>query len=305
MTATQTSSLLERLNSITEQVIQAKSISEEDALWLTTIDHPHLMDLFAAANRIRHHFVGNHAHICSIVNAKSGSCSEDCGFCSQSAHYETSSSDYGLMSAEQIAKAAEQASSTGSKKFGIVISGRELTQGEELDRLCEAIKKITDQGHIIPDASLGIVTDPEVFRRLKAAGLRQYHHNLETARSHHSNIVTTHDYDDEYKTVQLAGKMGLKTCSGGIFGLGETWAQRIEMAMDLKKLNPETVPLNFLVPVTGTPLGDNATLTAMDVLKICALYRFILPTQHLAICNHRPPMAGCLSSLVGFVLVLR
>lgn len=298
----------ERIHQLAESVLAGQSISREDALWLTTVHEPHLMDLFAAANRIRHKFVGDNAHICSIVNAKSGSCSEDCGFCAQSAHFKTASPVYKMMPSEQIAKSAEVSAEAGSTKFGIVISGRELKQGQELDQICEAISKIRDEGKIIPDASLGIVKDPEVFRKLKDAGLRQYHHNLETARSHHRNIVTTHSYDEEFETVKLARDMGLKTCSGGIFGMGEDWAQRVEMAFDLKELDPETVPLNFLVPVEGTPLGHLKDLGAMDVLKITAIYRFILPRQHLALCGGREYHLGDLQGMMlltggnGFML---
>ncbi|MFC1587596.1 biotin synthase BioB [Planctomycetota bacterium] len=282
----------DRINLLASTVIATGDIEWDDAIWLSTVSDPYLMDLFAAANRIRYHFVGNTAHVCSIVNAKSGRCSEDCGFCAQSSHFRTSVETFELIAVDEMVAAAEAAAREGSKKFGIVISGREINPGPELDAICRAIEKIRDSGGIIPDASLGIVKDPEVFSQLKAAGLRHYHHNLETARSHHGQIVSTHSYDDEYDTVRLAGEMGLEMCSGGIFGMGESWSQRVEMAFDLKTLNVSSVPLNFLVPVKGTRLEDAAELSALDVLKICALYRFVLPRQNIALCGGREHHLG-------------
>ncbi len=269
-----------------ERVLAGEVIGAAEALQLSMVTGSDRYLLFAEASRIREHFLGNVVHLCSIINAKSGRCAENCAFCAQSAHHDTGVSVYPLVDEDEIVRSAALAEENGAGCYGIVTSGTRINTGDELDRVCRAIGRIKAETSISPSCSLGIL-DEETALRLKNAGMETYHHNLETARSFFSQICTTHDYEDDVATIRAAKKVGLRVCCGGIFGLGESFAQRIEMALTLRELAVDSIPLNFLNPVAGTRLENANNLTPLESLTIIAVYRFLLPGTRLSVCGGR------------------
>ncbi|MGA7828523.1 MAG: biotin synthase BioB [Geobacteraceae bacterium] len=275
-----------RIDSIAKHIVQGEDLAPEEALELSRIESQDLPDLFAAANRVKKHFIGNQVHLCSIINAKSGRCGEDCAFCAQSVYHVTEAPVFPLVNKDIITAAALTAEQSGSGCFGIVTSGSSISAGEELESICAALARIRNESDIEPSCSLGII-DLDTALRLKAAGAVTYHHNLETSRSFFPSICTTHDYEDDIQTIRNARQAGLKVCCGGIFGLGETMAQRVELAMTLRELNVDSVPINFLNPIPGTRLAEASYLTPLKCLHIIALYRMILPKKKIAVCGGR------------------
>jgi len=244
------------------------------------VDMP-LDELIFAANKERKKYIGNKIEVCGIVNAKSGRCTENCKFCAQSAHHSASTAEFPLKNKSEIVAAAIEARNNGAARFGIVTSGRKLSS-EEIAAIAEAVTEILDKTDISLCASLGSI-DEGSFKVLLDAGLTRYHHNLETSRRFYPEIVTTHDYDERVNTVVLAKKMGMEVCSGGIFGLGETWEDRIDMALLLNELEVDSVPLNFLVPVKGTPMENAPEISALDAVRIIAVYRMILKDRTIKV----------------------
>jgi len=241
-------------------------------------------DLFYWANRLRERFFGNSIRICSIVPGRLGGCSEDCKFCAQSVRYRAGYAKTEVISEQRILEAARQAREKGVRRFGIVSSGKSVSR-EEFERIERLAAKIRQLGLNVC-ASLGVIDDGQALR-LRQAGVSEYNHNLETSARHFPQIVTTHRYADRVSTIQAAMKAGLRICAGGIFGIGETENDRIDMALELRKLDVETVPMNFLHPIPGTPLGQTQTLQPREILRIIALYRFILPRTNLKIAGGR------------------
>ena len=234
-----------------------------------------LMELMFLADKKRRFYKGNFIENCSIINAKSGLCSEDCSFCAQSSRFSESSSPvYPLKNKKDIVRAALGAKEMGVDRFSIVTSGNLLSR-EEIEIIANSIKEIKDQINIQLCASLGALLEKDLHV-LKAAGLTRYHHNIETAPRFYSQIVSTHSFEQRVATIERAQKVGLEVCSGGILGLGETWEDRIDMAFFLKELNVTAVPLNFLIPMPGTPLENQPLLSCSEALKIIALFRIIL-----------------------------
>lgn len=269
-----------------DKVLAGGVVEAEDALQLASVSGSDRYLLFAEASRIREHFVGNVVHLCSIINAKSGRCAENCAFCAQSAHHETGVESYPLVDEDEIVRCAVLAEQNGAGCYGIVTSGTSINTADELDRVCRAVGRIKSETGISPSCSLGIL-DTATALRLKDAGMETYHHNLETARSFFPQICTTHDYEDDVATIRAAKAVGLRVCCGGIFGLGESFAQRIEMALTLRELDVDSVPLNFLNPVAGTRLENADNLTPLECLTIIAVYRFLLPGKRLSVCGGR------------------
>ena len=247
---------------------------------------PDLPQLFAEASRIREHFKGNSASLCSIINAKSGRCPENCAFCAQSSAHTTNAQVYPLVDEDEIVNCARSAERNGARCYGIITSGTGIQPGAELEKICRALRRIKAETAIDPSCSLGIL-DLNTALLLKEAGMATYHHNLETSRSFFPSICTTHDYEDDVETIRAVKQAGLKVCCGGIFGLGEGFSHRVEMAETLRELDVDTVPINFLNPVEGTPLADAAFLTPMECLRIIALFRFMLPAKDLTVCGGR------------------
>jgi len=269
-----------------DAVINGAQISMEDALSLGDVAGSDLLFFLAEAGRIREHFVGSRVALCSIINAKSGKCPEDCAFCAQSAHHSSPVGNYALVDEEEMVNCAKLAEKNGASCYGIVTSGTGISRGAELDRICSTLRRIRSESGVAPSCSLGIM-DLETAQLLKDAGMVTYHHNLETSRSFFPKICTTHDYDEDVATVRAAKRAGLKVCSGGIFGLGESFAQRIEMAITLRELEVDSVPVNFLDPVEGTRLARADFLTPLDCLKTIAVYRFLLPNRQIKVCGGR------------------
>lgn len=247
--------------------------------------------VLAGAQQLRETFRGDRIGLCMIVNAKSGRCSEDCRFCAQSAHYRTGAPVFPLKSAEQIVSEAQRADKRGARCFGIVTSGARILPGEELENILKALRQIRTTTKIAPSASLGLL-DQSTARALADAGCVIYHHNLETARSFFPHICSTHSYDQDLETVRVAKNAGMKVCCGGLFGLGETPEQRLELGLTLRELDIDSVPINFLNPVAGTPLAEAPPLDPMDALKVIALYRYLMPERHVTVCGGRGGTLG-------------
>ncbi len=272
------------INNIADKVLSGERIGFEDANKLVQGDA--LDDLLYCANAIRKHYKGCKVHFCSIINAKSGRCPENCRFCAQSAHYHTAAKTYPLVETEKMLAGAESAESLGADCYCIVTSGRGAAQGDNLERICQAVQGIRRETDIPPAASLGELDEATVIK-LKQAGLARYHHNLETSARFFPKVCSTHTYEDRLKTIRLIKQLGLELCCGGIFGLGEDWSDRLDMAFAIRELGADSVPLNFLMPIPGTPLGDNPPLSAREILKIIALFRFILPDKDIKVCGGR------------------
>lgn len=274
------------LKQILKKSLDKKSISNEEAVYLLTLSGADMFDFLAVANRLREEHSGRYIKLCAIINAKSGGCEEDCAFCAQSAHNRAKIDIYPLVPPAKIVESAKKAKRDGAIEFSIVTSGYGVDGDEEINKIAVAIsemKKATGMGAC---ASLGILSK-STLKKLKSAGLNRYHHNLETARSYFTQICTTHDYDEDIKAIVNAKKCGLKVCCGGIFGLGETLQQRVELLMTLKELDVDSVPINFLNPIAGTPLEGKNYLNPLDCLKIIALARVLMPNKDIVVCGGR------------------
>ncbi len=276
----------ELIDNMVDAALKGQSISYEQALQLESLAHDELDYLFIGTDRIREQFKGQDVKICSIVNAKSGRCVEDCSFCAQSSSFQTDSPEYELMDVEEIVAAAKEAEAFGSNEFSIVASGTSLDDRKELDRVIEAIKRIKAETQLETCCSLGLMP-LEHLKELKAAGLDRCHHNLETAKSHFDKIVSTHTYEDEVSAVQNAKEAGLQVCVGGIFGMGESFAQRAELAFSIRELGTQSFPVNFLKPIEGTGLDHLEPMEHYEALRTIALLRLILPDIDLFVCGGR------------------
>jgi biotin synthase len=280
------------------QVLSGMPLSRDQARELTKLEGNDLYDLFFWANKIRTHFVGANAKFCSIVTGKVGGCSEDCSYCSQSKHFDTHVQP-SRMRVEEMQSAADEALASGASSFGIVNSGRGPTD-KELDWMEPFFREAAEGGKIRPCATLGELK-PEQAERLADMGVQRINHNLETSRRHFGNVVSTHSYDDRVNTIRTAKEAGLSICSGGIFGLGEDWEDRLDMAFALNELGADVVPINFLNAIQGTPLhGEREPLEPMQALKIVAIYRFILPDRELKIAGGREKILRDMQSWMFF-----
>jgi len=270
-----------------ELVLDGGAIEPSDALHLLQVDGADCFELFAAANRIRQAFHGDSIHLCSIVNAKSGRCSEDCGFCSQSVRFPSDIPEYDLVDTETVLAHARRAKENASQALGIVAAWRGLKKGAELDAVLERIRALAAEGGIHADASLGLIDDPDIPGMLKEAGLHTYNHNLETSRRHFPTICETHSYDSRIETLKLIKGAGMRTCSGGIFGMGEELEDRVELAFQLRELEVDVIPLNFLNPMEGTPMAGRPLMEPMECLRTVAMFRFVNPKTHLMVAGGR------------------
>lgn len=270
------------LKSLTDKVLHGKCVAREEALFLYS--QP-LSDLCKNADTIRQHFCSSYFDICTIINAKSGGCSENCRFCAQSAHSRTHAAQYPLLSKEKILAQAESDHRQGILRYSIVTSGRQLSD-REIDKMCEAIRDIKDKIGISVCVSFGLLNTRQ-FCRLKEAGVSRVHNNLETSRRYFPSVCTTHTFDDKVRAIRCAQEAGLSVCSGGIMGLGESIEDRIDMAFTLRRLGVRSVPINMLNPIPGTPLEHSAQLTPDDMCRIIAVYRFILPDASIRLAGGR------------------
>lgn len=269
-----------------QSILSGARLTTEQALRLSEAEGSDLYLLLTEAGNIREHFFGKKVTLCSIINAKSGRCPENCAFCAQSAHHITHAQTYPLVEEDELLRCAKAAENNGASCYGIITSGTGISKGEELERICNAIHRIKHETGINPSCSLGIL-DLETAIILRDAGMVTYHHNLETSRSFFPNICTSHDYEEDIETIRVVKKAGLKVCSGGIFGLGESMAQRIEMLITLRDLEVDSIPINFLDPVAGTRLEKANFLSPLECLKTIAISRFLIPDKQIKVCGGR------------------
>ena len=273
----------DQIEALKQGVVAGACITQEEAQALS--ETPEKEALYAAADQIRAHFMGPNIDTCSIMNAQSGRCSEDCQWCSQSKRFETGVPEYRLVSAEEGVRMALANSRQGVARFSLVTSGRAL-KPKQVEKACEIYRAIGKQSPIKLCASMGLLRTAEL-KTLKAAGVERYHCNIETSASHFPRLCTTHSFADKVRTIREAKAVGMKVCSGGIFGMGETMAQRIEMAFALRELEIDSIPINILDPINGTPLQGSRPLTDDEVLVSIALFRFINPSAHLRLAGGR------------------
>ena len=293
-----------------ERVLHGGQISRDEARSLFNLENSAaIFDLLSWANRIREKFKGNKIHLCSIVNAKAGACSENCSFCAQSSFYQTGSPKYGFVDPEPVAEAADEANRNSVTAVGLVAAWKGLNEGPLLDEVCDRVRELKASGKTRPDVSLGIIKSQRVADRLKEAGVECYGHNLESSRRFFPKTCTTHTYDDRLETIGHLKKAGIKICSGGIIGMGETREDRCDLAFSLKEIGAKVVPINILNPIKGTPFEKNEPLSVMEILKTIACFRFILPRQEIMIAGGRTVnlrdaqsmifMAGASALMVG------
>ena len=270
------------IKTLYNRVIGGHLITREEALFLYKED---LGDLTRYADMIRDHFCGNQFDMCTIINGKSGLCSENCKFCAQSSHYNTGSKVYSLLSEKEILADAKKNADQGVMRYSIVTAGRSLSDGE-VDRMCQIIRRIKEEVHISVCVSFGLLKEDQ-FRRLKEAGAERVHNNLEASENFFPSVCTSHSFSDKVQAIRAAQAAGLDVCSGGIMGLGESIEDRIDMALSLRDLGIESIPVNMLNPIPGTPMEKYESLTVKEMQRIIAVYRFILPKAFIRLAGGR------------------
>jgi biotin synthase len=290
----------ELINLCREKALALQDVSEPEALELLSLPTEFTMDLLAAADAVRRRHKGTAISLCSVVNARSGRCEEDCAFCAQSAFSKADSPAYPLMESVSVLDAAQEAVANGAHKFGVVTSGKGPGKvNGDFDSIIDSIKAIKGSVEIHRCASLGVVTREEAVA-LKEAGLHEFHHNLETARSFYPSICTTRSYDENVETVKAVKAAGLRVCCGGIFGMGESAAQRVELAAEFRALEVDSVPLNFLNPIKGTRLENATPIPPLEILRVIAVYRLFLPDTDIKVAGGREVNLRDLQSFIFF-----
>lgn len=270
------------INELKSKIISGYLINKEEAMSLITAP---LDELCRAADEIREKMCGDTFDMCTIINGKSGKCSENCKYCAQSAHYSTCTEEYPLLPTEKIVEQALYNHERGVLRYSIVCSGKRLSD-DEVDKLCESIREIKKVCDISVCISAGLL-DEKNFRKLKDAGVERVHNNLETSRNFFPNVCTTHTTDDKIAAINAAKAAGLEVCSGGIMGLGETMEDRIDMALEIRGLGVKSVPVNMLNPIPNTPFENNPVLTQDEMARITAIYRFIIPDGFIRLAGGR------------------
>lgn len=265
-----------------QQVFCGEPITKEQALALVEVP---LDELTKAADEIRMHFCGNGFDICTIINAKSGKCSENCKFCAQSAHYHTPSEEYPLLCPEKITEQAVYNAERGVLRYSLVTSGRRLSE-DEVDAECDCIRAVKQNTDIAVCISNGLL-DEASYHKLREAGATRVHNNLETSRRYFSSVCTTHSYDEKINAIRAAQRAGLSVCSGGIVGMGETMEDRIDMVLELRALGVRSIPVNLLNPIPGTPYENLKPLTNDDLCRIVAVFRFLIPDASIRLAGGR------------------
>ncbi|EOT28616.1 biotin synthase [Eubacterium sp. 14-2] len=271
-----------RLEMLKEKVLNGYQIYKKEALFLA--EQP-LEELCKAADEIRRAFCGNAFDLCTIINGKSGKCSENCKYCAQSSFYQTHVESYPLLGTEELVQQAEYNSQRGVPRYSIVTSGKKLNS-EEVEQVCESIRQIKKSVNISVCVSFGLLEE-EDFRKIKEAGAERVHNNLETSEVYFPKVCTTHTWQDKIRALKNARAAGMSVCSGGIMGLGETMEDRIDLALTLQNLGVNSVPINMLNPIPGTPYEKNPKLTEEDMRRIIAVFRFILPKSFIRLAGGR------------------
>ncbi|WP_407408795.1 biotin synthase BioB [Methanobrevibacter sp.] len=265
------------------KVLNNYIVTREDALELVNAD---LNELAKQANEIRKHFCGNSFDACTIINVKSGKCSENCIFCAQSIHHDTDIDIYPLIDADELKRKTLMLYDSGLKRISYVASGKSVSDNEFIE-LFNLIKELTDEyGDINLCVSLGILDDKQI-RMLKKAGVDRIHNNLESSEDYFTEICTTHSYSDKLKTLDMIDCENVMVCSGGIFGLGETFEDRIDLAIELRQRSVKSIPINVLNPINGTPVENNEILSNDEVSRIIAIFRFINPDSYIRLAGGR------------------
>lgn len=276
------------ISELTLRVIEGGEISRDEAIRLFNINaNADIFDLMAGANRIRETFKGGRIHLCSILNAKAGGCSENCSFCAQSAHYQTDSPRYEFVDPGAMFDVAEVAGRNCVTAFALVAAWRGLNEGPILDEVCARIRDLAQLGSPRPDACLGLINNQKVADRLKEAGLECYCHNLESSKRFFPRHCTTHTYEDRLETIRYLKKAGIRICSGGIVGMGETREDRCDLAFAIKDVEASVVPINIFTPIKGTPYEGIPPISPLEALKTIACFRFILPRQEIVVAGGR------------------
>ncbi|WFD11070.1 biotin synthase BioB [Tepidibacter hydrothermalis] len=298
------------IEEVTQKVLDGKQITYDEALKIIDIDENdiEILDLFfLGANKIREKYVGNKVELCTIMNAKSGRCSEDCKYCAQSVYYNTGVTEYDLLNYDEILERALEVQALGVHKFSLVTSGRGISCETEMDRLVEIYSRLKADTDLKLCASHGILTFEQLLK-LKEAGVSTYHHNVETSSYNYKNICTTHDYEDRIETIKNAVKADLEVCCGGNFSMGESKEDRVKMAFEIKSLKINSIPLNILMPIKGTPYQDLKVISPLEILKSMALFRYINPNSYIRYAGGRVGLkdkqslgfkAGVNAALVG------
>jgi len=285
------------LYDIKDKVLFGTGIRPHEALKILESGSGDLFTVIGFTDKIRRRFKGNKVRFCSIINAQSGLCSEDCVFCAQSRISNSDIKRYPMMNSDEIAENAAVSSKSGANEFSIVMSGYGLKNKNDIKKIGQAIECIKNNTELETCISAGII-DKETIEYLKNKGLDHIHHNLETSKNFFPNICTTHSYEEDVETVKIAKSANMRVCSGGIFGIGESDEDRVELAYLLKKLDVDSIPINFLSPVKGTPLEGSANLTPIVCLKIIAMMRLVNPTKDIMVCGGREINLGDLQSLI-------
>jgi len=275
------------ITKLTNGAIRGTGCTAEEALELINGNETELLD---GATRIREAHFGTEIQLCSIINAKSGKCDMDCRFCSQSAHNSTEIESYSFIDPQSLETQIHEAIDAGDRLCGVVTSGGKLST-DELKELAATVKKIGGGKQAPVCGSLGRLPKKDL-EMLKASGVTRFHHNLEASEGFYAQVCTTQQWSERLETVKTAMTAGLAICSGGLFGLGESWQDRIDLALTLREIGVDSVPINFLYAHPGTPLKDTPPLSAAEALRIIAIYRFLLPTTTLRICGGRSHILG-------------
>lgn len=270
---------------LAEQVLEGYELTNEEAVSILNCPDEELLDLLQSSYKIRHHYYGNKVKLNMIINTKSGLCPENCGYCSQSSVSTAPIEKYRMMDKESIVKGAEQAFNMNVGTYCIVASGRGPSN-KEIDQVVSAVKKIKDKYNLTVCACLGLLK-PEQASLLKEAGVDRYNHNINTSENHHESITTSHTYEDRVNTVELVKEYGISPCSGVIIGMRETKDDVVSMARSLRALDADSIPVNFLHAIDGTPLEGTKELNPRYCLKVLCLMRFINPTKEIRISGGR------------------
>lgn len=271
--------------SLAHQVLDGTPPSRAQCAEVLGSDDTHLLSLLDAAFTVRRHYFGLGVQLHVLKNAKSGLCPEDCGYCSQSSVSEAPIDRYALQSNDEIMSGAVDAHAGGAQRYCIVTSGRAPTDSE-VDRLCGTVRNIKSEVDLEICCCLGLLSSDHA-QKLKAAGVDRVNHNLNTSAAHHQEIVTTHTYEDRLDTLKNVKDAGLSICSGGIVGMGETPADIIDLVFALDEVGADSIPVNFLHPIDGTPLAGREDLTPRDCLRILCLFRFVNPTREIRVAGGR------------------
>lgn len=263
---------------------EGEAVSAQTALAMLHCPSDNIPEILSAATLVRQRYFGNRTSLCSILNAKSGVCTENCAFCAQSSSHKTHAEVFGLRTKDEIIEAHRAAAKLPIKHFGVVTSGRAL-KSDDIHHVCEAIKSGPDSD-VAWCASLGCLTNDQL-KELKAAGLKRFHHNLETAESFFPSICSTHTYAQRLATVRAAKELGMEVCCGGILGMGESLEQRVELAFALAREQVNSIPLNFLIPIKGTPLEKQEPMKPLDIIRSIAMFRMVNPQAEIRVCAGR------------------